>query len=142
MTYNKELLKQTLQRIKTVPMEYNQGHWVKVEEANVCGTTMCFAGHAAILAGAEVPDPKKHVVADWYVAKDDSNSYLNWRQAEAKDCQEYETVSQFAQRALGLNWDEQDYLFDADRTVEEIEEAVQSVLTYDIMDLPDTDEDY
>lgn len=124
---NKELLKETLDIIKLKPSEYDQTSWVRVEEANVCGTAMCFAGHAAILAGAEAPDPKKHYVADWYVNNSDK-AYLNWQQYDAAEWGTATSVARFAQAALGLDYDQADYIFDGDRTVDEIEHAVNTLI--------------
>jgi hypothetical protein len=44
---NIELLKKTREHILKYPETHDQGSWH-------CGTTMCIAGHAAILAGAEL----------------------------------------------------------------------------------------
>lgn len=51
MTINKELLVKTLAFIKANPETWDQGDWV-------CGTTMCFAGHACVLNGDKlITDP-------------------------------------------------------------------------------------
>lgn len=123
---NKELLKLTLDTIQAKPSEYYQGTWVSTTESNVCGTTMCFAGHAAVLAGAEIPNPKKHYVADWYVGKD--GQYMNWREAEAANFGDYQSVAVFARNALGLSYEDSDYIFDGDRTEDEIVAAVDDLI--------------
>lgn len=129
MTVNLELLNKTLDIIKVKPEEYDQNTWVSKDEDSPCGTTMCFAGHAAILAGAEIPDPKKHIVQDWYVKLSD-NSYLNYQDTSAVNYNEYTHVQFFAQKALGITSEEQDWLFHSDRTVEEIERAVAELNEY------------
>src|SRR4051812_40565249 len=49
MIRNKELLQRTIDYIEAHPEEWDQTEWR-------CGTSMCFAGHAAILAGCEWRD--------------------------------------------------------------------------------------
>lgn len=127
---NKELLQETLAWIKTKPADYNQGNWVQKAEESPCGTQMCFAGHAAVLAGAENPDPKKHFIGDWYVKNDESKSYLNWLDIQKESRSNYTHVQEFATNALGLTAADASYLFGADRTVEEIEVAVEELLEY------------
>lgn len=48
-TVNVELLRDTLDHIETHPQEWDQSDWW-------CETTACFAGHAALLAGADLVD--------------------------------------------------------------------------------------
>lgn len=49
MTINTDLLRRTLTHIETHPDTWDQRAWR-------CGTTMCFAGHAATLAGGQWAD--------------------------------------------------------------------------------------
>lgn len=48
---NLELLDKVLDYIIDHPDEWNQNVWCDASEANVCGTVMCFAGHAATMTG-------------------------------------------------------------------------------------------
>lgn len=137
---NKELLKATIDVINAKPELHDQANWVRIEEENVCGTAMCFAGHAAILAGAEAPDPKKHYVADWFIAK--GGKYLNWKEADAADADEQiVSVASYARNALGLDFETSDYMFDGDRTREELTEAVDDLLNDRPVVVYDDDED-
>lgn len=144
MTVNLELLNDTLKVIKLNPELHGQSTWVSKAEHTTCGTTMCFAGHAAVLAGAEIPDPKKHTIDDWFVAKDENNSYLNMSQVYyANDAVPNQHVQDFATKALGISSEERDYLFEADRTMDEIELAVQELNeTGEIQTMWEEDEDY
>lgn len=126
---NRELLKNTMALIKYKPETHNQSTWVTMDDSSPCGTTMCFAGHAAVLAGAEIPDPTKHLVADWYIRKSDL-AYLNYQAAAGTSMSERKSVREFAKDNLGIIDMEANYLFDGDRTVEEIELAVQELLEY------------
>lgn len=123
---NKELLKTTLDLIKVKPEEHNQNNWVNTSLYSPCGTTMCFAGHAAVLSGAEIPDPKKHHVDDWYVGP--NGEYINWSQKQYLTPSEFTPIGNFAQQKLGLSTEQADYLFGPDIDVEDIEAAV-----YDLM---------
>lgn len=140
---NKELLKNTLDLINANPETHHQANWVRVEPANVCGTVMCFAGHAAVLAGAEIPDPKKHKVADWYVGKD--GQYLNYEQAGADGDFNYVAVSDYARKALGLSNEQANYLFGPDLDRDDLYVAVQELLNDEeisAMQYMDDDDDY
>lgn len=128
MTVNLELLNATLEMIKANPDKYDQNSWVKTDEYSPCGTTMCFAGQAAVLAGAEIPDPKKHNIVDWFVSKDEKKSYLNIDDVYYGNNEvPSEHVQDFATRELNLSFEEREYLFECDRTIEEIERAVREL---------------
>lgn len=133
---NTKLLNDTVRVIQAQPEKYYQGTWISNQET--CGTTMCFAGHAAVLAGAETPDPSKHEIADWYVEKG-TNKYLNWRQAGHSG--PYESVRQYATNALGITDAEASYLFDGDRSWDSILTAVEELNETGQVELPDV-EDY
>lgn len=142
---NKELLQDTLDWIKAKPQEYAQNNWIQSAEESPCGTRMCFAGHAAVLAGAENPDPKKHFIGDWFVKNDENKSYLSQKTVGKYDAKDYMHVQVFATKALGLTAPEAAYLFGADRTVAEIEVAVGELLDYDAIltfDSRDGDDNY
>jgi|SRR5687768_6894074 len=140
---NVELLKETLEIIEKNPQNYDQSNWVRKDSNNVCGTAMCFAGHAAVLAGAEVPDPKKHNINDWYIMEDENKSYLNYMQYDALygDANAI-SVRTFATEALGIRWEEADYLFDGDRSLDEIRYAVNELVETGELDVPERGASY
>lgn len=119
---NVKLLKDTLEFIKANPKLHDQGDWVQVDEDNLeaCDTPMCFAGHAALLAGGTFDkelfaynwewdvDPNTGEHVDAYVAEDAIH------------------VSTFAARKLGLSETESSYLFYGGRSGREIENAVNA----------------
>lgn len=66
---NNELLEATMQRIEAHPEKHDQSAWFTVNE---CGTAFCFAGHAAIEAGAKPPTAGQ--IRDnggWWINPDD-----------------------------------------------------------------------
>lgn len=138
---NKALLKKTLEQIKAHPELHNQNFWVVANEENLCGTAMCFAGHAAVLSGAENPDPKKHFIEDWYVRKDNL-AYMNYEDTYQVPFKDYESVSKYAGRELGLTSEQSDWLFDSNRTLEEIESAVEELITYGTLEAAEYHDDY
>lgn len=143
---NRELLKKTMAIVKYKPEQHDQHDWVMLDEESPCGTTMCFAGHAAVLAGAEIPDPKKHRIENWYVGP--NGEYINADQRFGYDAVYGLGVGEYAANALGLPSVEADYLFNPDREVEDIEVAVEEllehgqILTYVDRDYDDDDGSY
>lgn len=124
---NKGLLKNTLDLIKLKPAEHDQAQWVTTAENSTCGTTMCFAGHAAVLSGAaEIPDPKKHLIDNWYVGND--GKYLNYFDRQYMSSADATPVAKVAQRELGLTDEQADYLFGPDLDVEDLDDAVDDLL--------------
>lgn len=109
---NVGLLKLTLDYIKLFPEKHDQGDWV-----DPCNSTMCFAGHAAMLAGATF---KKKIWEDEYEWLVDPETGKHTREGS-----EREYVQYFAARQLGLTEGEADYLFHQSRTPEQIEKAVE-----------------
>lgn len=112
---NVRLLNRTMDLIKMVPDKHNQGTWV-----SPCGSTMCYAGHAAVLDGAEFDHKRYDRDADWHIDPETKKHVGYWDEDGI-------SVGAYARKALGLTWDESDYLFDGDRTVEELEEAVRKL---------------
>lgn len=126
MAVNEELLRETLEYIKTHPQQWNQGVWfvwtndvgetvldslnIKVEEQNSCGSAFCFAGHAALRSN--FPGPPK----------DNSRA---WR-AEV-DGQTYE-VSEYAKEKLGITWPQASALFYAGNTLADLEWMVDEII--------------
>lgn len=123
---NVPLLLATMALIKVFPEKHDQGSWV-----DPCQTTMCFAGHAAVISGATfdrkihddedswIVDPEgKHVPeVEAYEGGEDG-----WWDGERKDG--YKFVEEFAKDKLGLSKREADYMFHHSRTPEQLEEAV------------------
>lgn len=52
---NVDLARQTLQEIRDHEDRWNQHQWIELQDSSdpACGTTLCFAGFAACLAGAK-----------------------------------------------------------------------------------------
>lgn len=135
---NKELIKNTMDLIKAQPEVYDQDNWVSEDAYSPCGTTMCFAGHVAVLAGAEIPDPKKHQIFDWYVGPE--GEYLNYKDFWNLN-KPGESVSAYARKAMGIDNDEALYMFAHDRSVEDLELAVKELLEHGAIRTFNDDED-
>lgn len=103
MTKNIELLEKTLKAIRNSPDYHDQDHWI---DFNVCGTTMCTAGFAAVEAGAQVPTQEQHGQAGWALTPEGKlgTSQQYW-DGEA------DRVSMFSAKKLGFNEEEKDYIF-------------------------------
>jgi hypothetical protein len=129
---NFPLLDEIMTYIENHPMEWRQDDWFKivdlqtgvvrydheetiVTEINSCGASMCFAGHVALRMGFPAP-PK-------------SNSDAWTRDVlDPKDNYEYtESVSEFAERVLGLRWHQAEALFDGDNTLQDLQDIVQAL---------------
>lgn len=120
---NVQLLKDTLDWIKANPKLHDQGDWVQIDEDSLeaCETPMCFAGHAALLAGGQFDKDKFAYDWDWnldletgeHVYVDDDNENMVH-------------VSTYASHKLGLNDTESSYLFYGGRSAQEIENAVNA----------------
>lgn len=100
MTKNIALLKTTLDFIQANPDKHDQADWVEV---NRCGTTMCFAGHAAALSGAEVPKDNKA----WRLNPDGS---LVERDENGRRTGGI-LIEDYARELLGMNYDEASFIF-------------------------------
>jgi hypothetical protein len=101
---NIELLKKTKEYMQANPEKHNQGTWISFPSAsaplsNMCHTTMCTAGHAAVLAGAEVPTFQEYLEVGWTLNPEGKVDYCG------------DGVATWASDRLGLNCDEYDYLF-------------------------------
>lgn len=120
MEKNVKLLQDTLDFIKTNPKNYNQGDWVEAGESadEVCETTMCFAGHAALLAGATFDKDIWFDEFEWQVDFE-TGKHGNYYDDDLVH------VSTYAASKLGLNANEHSYLFSSERSIQEIEQAVR-----------------
>lgn len=126
---NYELLDEIMSFISHHPETWRQTSWYahvdrksgvykpyaiveEVTDANVCGTSFCFAGHVAIHEGF-APPPDQNI-GGWY--RDVVYSDGDHRTEEA---------SEFARKVLGLTWAQADALFEADNTLEDLEKIVK-----------------
>jgi hypothetical protein len=101
---NIELLKKTKEHMQSNPDKHDQGTWISFPYAsspmsNMCHTTMCTAGHAAVMAGAEIPTFEQYLELGWTLNSEGKMDYYG------------EGVAGWAGDKLGLNDDEYDYLF-------------------------------
>ncbi len=104
---NIKLLIKTIDAINKSPELHDQNSWIDFEGGtNMCQTSMCVAGHTAVLAGAEVPSRDHYGKYGWTL--NISGELLNQNDWEDGDSM---TVSYFAKEKLGFNADEVDYIF-------------------------------
>lgn len=111
---NENLLKLTMLYIKTFPEKHDQGDWV-----NPCDSTMCFAGHAAVLAGATFKNKIYREEGEWLVDPI-TGKHKDWNYDGDRVY-----IQEFASKKLGLTVRESYYLFHQRRTHEELEKAVE-----------------
>lgn len=105
---NKELLLETLQYIEEHPEKWNQKHWVPE-----CGTACCFAGRAALLAGATYPLWMRN-------AGRTATMVLPYGAIVS--------VSDYAAGKLGIDSKDADKLFDAKNTLEDLNLVVKQLI--------------
>lgn len=111
---NAGLLKLTMDYINLFPEKHDQTDWV-----DPCNSTMCFAGHAAILAGATFKEKIWDDEEEWMVDLV-TGDHKSWGY-EGKRVY----ISEFARRKLDLSSDESAYLFHQTRTWEQLQKAVE-----------------
>lgn len=120
---NIPLLLATMALIKVFPEKHDQDTWV-----DPCNTTMCFAGHAATIAGATF-DRKIHDDDDSWIV-DPEGKHVDELTAYEGDYWDnerkegYKLIEEFAKDKLGLSQREADYMFHHARTPEQLENAV------------------
>jgi len=113
MTIDTALLEATMLLIEEHPEQHDQAHWVWNAQAAECETTYCFAGHAALLAGAEPPARS----GSWFV--DERTGRLAvFGAPHAKP------VADFAQGKLGLTEGQADKLFHGANTIPQLRALV------------------
>lgn len=110
---NVPLLESTMGRIFAEPENWNQREWVTTDPVylppgNVCGTAMCFAGHAAILDGAQLASSPSNTV----VTRDGER----W------------PVASYATLALGLTSRQADDLFRAENSLDDLQYKVKDLI--------------
>lgn len=115
---NVQLLQDTMAHVEQHPEEHNQDCWV-----NPCGTAFCYAGHAAILAGAARPT-RQLARSDnaWFVDPETLES-VGTRQPSESAVE----VGDFAELKLGITNAESEVLFDGYRTVKELRKLVDAL---------------
>lgn len=102
---NIELLKKTKEHMLANPEIHSQGTWISfpndygLYNSQMCHTTMCTAGHAAVLAGAEIPTLGQYLDMGWTLDEEGKLSYNGLG------------VASWAEEKLGLTGDEYNYLF-------------------------------
>lgn len=101
MTLNIPLLRKTMEHIEAHPEEHDQMTWV-------CGTTMCFAGHAAVISGA-------HFVHDY-------GGDIVTPDGDMADIDAYATAT------LGLDWDQSWHLFHGCKNIPQLRGYVDELL--------------
>jgi hypothetical protein len=107
---NVELLRATLEYVESHPDEWHQRHWR-------CDTAMCFAGHAAVLAGGVWVDSYPYE-DEYMVAEDaDDDSFLQGPDGNIH-------VEYRAQRVLGLDAEQADRLFSSFNDLDQIRAIV------------------
>lgn len=107
MAVNKELLLQTLAYIEEHPEEWRQGRWR-------CGSTACFAGHAALLAGAE------------WLHKKEINQATDEKVRAPDGAVEW--VNDYAKHVLGLTTDVAEALFHGNNTLSDLRRIVAGLV--------------
>jgi hypothetical protein len=115
---NLDLLERTMAHIEAHPEQHDQGSWI-----NACGTTFCFAGHAALLAGASKPLSENGFGNGWFV---DTVTSTSRALSSYWDVDE-DGVREFARRSLGLSEDEADVLFNGGRDINELRAIVNAL---------------
>lgn len=111
---NANLLKLTMLYINTFPEKHDQGDWV-----DPCESTMCFAGHAAILAGATFKQKIFDYDNEWCV-NPETGKHVKWGSDKP-----WVYIKEFATNKLDLTFVEAEYLFHHNRTRAELEKAVE-----------------
>jgi len=110
------LAQQTLATIEANPKEWSQVNWR-------CETGMCFAGHAAMLAGREWAEPENSF-SD--VVVDNKSNPHAWSHNDDEDVYVVH-VREAAREALGLDDIEAFRLFAADNTLDDLRAYVGQI---------------
>lgn len=125
---NIDLLEATMQAIEANPDAHDQDDWYYHGE---CGTTYCFAGHAALLAGAPQPPDAENNLS-WRVPPEllgsrlvDDGIQLYVASALGRDG--LLSVQDFAFISLGINTAQRQYLFTSAETPQELRTLVDLI---------------
>lgn len=119
---NIEKLEAVLDYIRTHPEEHDQGTWAAKTD---CGTAMCFAGTAVMLAGYEfVWDCGIDGTFSAHLCRvppGHPDELCRWGQDELAE------IPKVAQRELGLTNDQKNWLFFHSDTLDDLEAAVKDI---------------
>lgn len=133
MTINVGLLKETLAHIEANPQEWEQGAWR-------CKTGMCFAGHAAALAGGQWLFPNAEeldedglggdaMVAMVPTPAEIADGYTQLYEDEKRAPVEVIFAADRARRVLGLTSGERSRLFAGNNTLTDLRRIVAELCT-------------
>lgn len=116
---NNARLAEVMADIEADPDSHDQEAFFKRRE---CGTTLCFAGKAAVLAGIGLPPPG---AIDWWVTTDlRSQGYADsWGHRGSGTVH----VSEFARDHLGLTHDQSRVLFFSAETIGQLRVLVDAI---------------
>lgn len=130
---NPDLLRAGMVNILTNTSNHDQSAWIakKYDEAGgMCGTTMCLAGHVAVVAGAEFPpvmskdwDGEWHVNDEGKYRTQEEYAEYSWNGGDERVRELY----MWASEKLGLSYDEREYLFYFYGDAEDLAERVDQV---------------
>ena len=119
MSVNEELLRSVMNHIETWPNLLDMSTWR-------CGTTRCFAGWTADLAGAEwIADSLDQT----QVGPIDGEMWFAGSVVRSASGELFH-VSEFARRELGLTAEAADTLFDASNTLKDLREMVENLCDF------------
>jgi hypothetical protein len=115
-TPNVALLDEVLAYITANPSVWDQRMWR-------CGTTACFAGHAALRTGATWAHPEDKNETDLLATAEDIAAGISFREGE----RDLVDVEECAKRALGISWREADELFSGGNTLGDLYDRVREI---------------
>lgn len=118
-TRNVTLLRRTIDWIEKHPEQHAQEDWL-----SPCGAKYCYAGHAAILAGAQAPGV--NVAGDYWMIELPTLHALSHSDGHTGVAAVH--VSEFAQEQLGLTEIESEVMFELDRTRAELRILVEALV--------------
>jgi len=141
MEPNKELLLAVLEEIEKFPETHYQARWFKPlatpvpgPKGELCGTAYCFAGHAAVMSGAEVPPVAKLEArgldaseVDWYV---DPKTLASTLVHFASETAASVPVEHYAKDILRLDPESANCLFTARNSREILRELVEHIIEH------------
>lgn len=110
MTPNVPLLRKVLEHIEAHPEEWDQGTWR-------CETAMCFAGHAADIAGAQWVGKGKYLLADPDIDPPEKIRSTGVTTASAR-----------AVQVLGITWEQANGLFVGSNTLDDLRRIVGELI--------------
>lgn len=116
-----QLMQTCLEQATVFPEHHNQGSWLYFRPGSLCGTTGCLAGHAALLGSedAALALDSGHVsefssqIVDDVLVRDETGAEERW------------SISDLAAELLGLDGDDEDYMFSEYRTLDELWEHAE-----------------